>query len=58
MATFFLIDCKNYFKVDKFRPLMIKINCASFTKSDNRMQILSHKQEMQIINLKWLLFPY
>ena len=34
------------------------MNCASFTKTSQQMQTLSCAQEMQIFNLKWLLFPY
>ena len=51
--------CKNKkCKLSRFKLLMIETNCASFTKIWLQMQTVSHKQEMQIVYLKWLLFPY
>ena len=58
MATFPLPIVWFYSKLIEFKLLMIQTNCASFTKTQTQMQTLWHKQEMQTVNLKWLLFPY
>ena len=54
MATFSGLIVKFIPKSIRFRPLMIQINCVIFTKTSQKMHTLSSKQNMQIINLKWL----
>ena len=51
MVTFSLLVVKIISKSIGFRPLMIQIYCA-------QMQTLQRKQEMKIVNLTWLIFPY
>ena len=59
MATFSLPIVKFIPKSIGFRPLMRKINCASFTKIYNILcRLYRVNKKMQVFNLNWLLFPY
>ena len=59
MATFSLLIVKFISKSIGFRPFKIQNKLCLFHKNlTTDAHFILHKQEMQMINLKWLLFPY